>query len=186
GAALPARRAVRRAREAQDPVRVHIAVEGIDGRRAAHAAGADDGYLTIERDPFLVNERYPTELFPAAVRVLRRSDPDLSLAVVSQTPRLEDTGNPYVTQRPFELRARCDRPPARRRDRQPLEEPLLRNAVLRGGQRRDGRADARAVGCRRVRAQRIDGDVLQSKVSTAHSRASRESSFGSVKGPCST
>ncbi len=49
GRAMQRRRAVRRAREAQDAAAMHVAVEWIDGDLAAAAARADDRYFAVER-----------------------------------------------------------------------------------------------------------------------------------------
>src|SRR5947207_15084831 len=87
--ALPAARPEGRAGEAQDALAVNVAAQRVDAELAAAAARADDRGRTIERHPFLVEQRPPAEPVPGALRVGARSAHRLTLAAVAEAARLE-------------------------------------------------------------------------------------------------
>src|SRR5690348_5971140 len=77
--ALPALGTEGRAGQPQDPRVVHVAAQRVDRHLTARAAGADHGYLAVERYPFLVEQRRGPELRDCPRRVAARPDQHLTL-----------------------------------------------------------------------------------------------------------
>src|SRR5882757_6417072 len=74
GQPMPAWRAERSACQPQDSLCVDIAVQGVDRDLTPPAPGADDRHLTVEWDPFFVDESDRPELLPGAFGIFRRPD----------------------------------------------------------------------------------------------------------------
>ena len=159
-AAVPASRAVGCAGHPQNALSVNVAVQRIENGFTPRAARSDDRHFALERHPFLVDQRHAAEAQPGPLEVLVRADAHLALAVVAHAACLEDPRQTDLAHRALELSARADRAPARGGNLEPLEQTLLGDAVLGGGERRDRRTDARAARAGGMLAQRLDGDVL--------------------------
>src|SRR5437868_12480768 len=98
-------------RQSQDTLCVHVAVQRIHGDLAATAAGANDGHLAVERDPFLVDEAEGAHVLPGAPSIFQGPDHYLALAVVTEPPCFENPGKADFAHRPLELGARAHRLP---------------------------------------------------------------------------
>src|SRR5206468_7966377 len=102
------------------------------GNLAARTAGANDGYFAIEGDHLFVQERCSAQLLPGSLGIFRCSHDRLSFAVITQPPRLDDSGKADFAHCTCELRARTNCAPARCWDLQALEQLLFADPVLRG------------------------------------------------------
>src|SRR5262249_40608632 len=103
GEPVPAGGAVRCACQTQDPLRMDVPVEGVDGDLPAGAAGADDGNLAVEGNQLFVEQWGGPQRAPGVRNVFRGPDHRLTLAIVSQPACLDDRGQPDVTQGSGEL-----------------------------------------------------------------------------------
>src|SRR5579872_5725645 len=94
---VPARRAKRRAREAQHPLRMNISVQGVDDKLAVTAASPDDRDFTVKRHVLLIEQGHVSQLIPRTLRILGCAYYRLALAVIAHATRLDDAGQPDVT-----------------------------------------------------------------------------------------
>src|SRR5579871_3398801 len=144
GSALPLGASEGCAGKPQDSLTVHVATERVYHDVTTDTARADDRHLAIETDPFFVNEGHVPQSAKSALRLCSTADQRLPLAVVAKASRLDDTRKADPHERSLELGERADRVPARRGDRELLEELLLCDPILSGGESRKRWRDARA------------------------------------------
>ena len=138
--------AVRRAREAQDAVAMHVEIEWIERDFAVGAAHGDDRHFGVEGHEVFVEQRLLAERVPGAIEVGRLAQHELALAVVAHAPGLEHAGQADRSRPRARGCARIDRRVLRGGNAEQFEGALFAEPVLRA--RRARAAAARCAPCR--------------------------------------
>ncbi len=125
-------------RSPQDVVLVDVLDRHVDGHRAIDAAGDNHRDFLIEIDPAFEDTGALAggagHRLPGAGKIGRLADRHLTLAVVAVARRLEHRRPADVRQRRRQRLWRRDRPPRCRRHAAAVEEGLLDEPVLAGGE----------------------------------------------------
>src|SRR4051794_7970355 len=92
-----------RCRDAQDAVAMDVLDERVEARLALRAPNREDRQLALERNERLEHERCRTERLPCARDVGLGAQDPLTLAVVAESPRLQDGRQTKCGDRSIEL-----------------------------------------------------------------------------------
>ena len=101
---------------------MNVACHRVDAHVAVAVARADRRNLEVERHPGFGDKRLPTQCLPGRIDVVAGADDELTLAVITEAPRLDDDREPQRIDGCRDVVARVDRAVAGDRDADALEQ----------------------------------------------------------------